>query len=363
MNVAFRDVVPGSPRDGWSYIARVDFQDFDAGPVVLDSGRTHRGTRLAYQTYGTLNAERSNAILFPTPYGGHHTDIEWMIGAECALDPTRYFIVIPNMFGNGLSSSPSNATPPADGNRWPNFTVADNVRVQRRLLHEVFGIERLALAVGWSMGGMQAYHWAALYPGAVQRLAVMCGAAKTSPHNQVFLEGVKATLTADAHYQDGRFVGFPERGLRAMGRVYAGWGMSQTFYRDELWRQAGFSSLEDYLVVNWEGNYLRRDPGNLLAMLWTWQHADISANALYNRDLRAALGAITARALIMPGSTDLYFQVEDSRREVAHMPNAELRVIPSEWGHRAGMPSQNPADARFLNDALRELLLEPDTQP
>ena len=80
---------------------------------------------------------------------------------------------------------------------------------------------------GWSMGGMQAFHWAAMYPGAVHRLAVICGAAKTSPHNQVFIEGVRATLTADAHYQDGRFVGFPERGLRAMGRVYAGWAMSQ----------------------------------------------------------------------------------------------------------------------------------------
>lgn len=334
----------------------MDTKTFDAGSVILDSGRNHRGTHLAYQTYGTLNADKSNAIIFPTPYGGHHTDIEWLIGPDHALDPTRYFIVIPNMFGNGLSSSPSNATSPANGSRWPTFTVADNVRVQRRLLQGVFGIERLALAVGWSMGGMQAYHWAALYPDAVERLAVLCGAAKTSPHNQVFLEGVKATLTTDVHYQDGRFVGFPERGLRAMGRVYAGWAMSQTFYRDELWRQAGFSSLEDYLVTNWEGNYLRRDPGNLLAMLWTWQQADISANELYHGDLSAALGAITARALIMPGATDLYFQVEDSRREVAQMRNAELRVIPSDWGHRAGMPVQNPVDAQFIDAALIELL-------
>lgn len=337
----------------------MDLRHFEAGSVVLDSGRTHRGTRLAYQTYGTLDADRSNAIIFPTPYGGHHTDIEWMIGPDHALDPTRYFIIIPNMFGNGLSSSPSNAVSPANGSRWPDFTVADNVRVQRRLLQEVFGIERLVLAAGWSMGGMQAFHWAALYPDAVERLAVICGAAKTSPHNQVFIEGVRATLTADALYQDGRFVGVPERGLRAMGRVYAGWAMSQAFYRDELWRQAGFSSLEDYLVTNWEGNYLRRDAGNLLAMFYTWQHADISANDLYRGDLAAALGAITARALIMPGATDLYFQVEDNRREVAAMRNAELRVIPSDWGHRAGMPVHNPVDAQFLNDALRELLAHP----
>jgi len=91
-------------------------------------------------------------------------------------------------------------------------------------------------------------------------------------------------------------------------------------------------------------------------MLWTWQHADISANELYNGNLDAALGAITADAIVMPSETDLYFTVEDNRREVARMPKAELRPIPSIWGHRAGNPAQNPDDAKFIDDAVRELL-------
>lgn len=329
---------------------------FEAGNVVLQSGRTCRGAQLAYQTYGTLNADKSNVILFMTPFGAQHTDIEWMVGPDHALNPDKYFIVIPNLFGNGLSSSPSNAAPPANGNRWPYFTIADNVRIQRQMLQHVFGVEKLVMASGWSMGGIQAYHWAALFPDCVERLAVLCGSAKTAPHNQVFLEGVKATLTADAHFQDGRFNGFPERGLRAMGRVYAGWAMSQTFYREELWRQTGCSSLEDYLVTVWEGNYLKRDPDNLLAHIWAWQNADISVNELYHGDFKKALGAITARALIMPSATDLYFQVEDNRRETAMMRHAELRVIPSDWGHRAGMPVNNPEDVRFIDNALSELL-------
>jgi homoserine O-acetyltransferase len=334
----------------------METQTFDAGAVVLQSGLTHRNTRLSYRTYGSLNADRSNVVLWLTPFGAQHTDIAWMVGPGRSLDPDRYFIVTPDLFGNGLSSSPSQAQLPANGSRWPHFTFTDNVRVQRSMLQQTFGIERIALACGWSMGGMQAYHWAALFPQAVDRLAVICGAARTSPHNQVFLEGVKATLTADAHFQDGRFTGFPERGLRAMGRVYAGWAMSQTFYRDELWRQTGCSSVEDYLVSNWEGNFLKRDPDNLLAHIWTWQHGDISANELYRGDLGAALAAIQARALILPSATDLYFQVEDNRREVAAMPRAELRVIPSDWGHRAGMPVNNPVDQAFIERALAELL-------
>jgi homoserine O-acetyltransferase len=334
----------------------METQFFDAGDVLLQSGRTSRGTRLAYQTYGTLNAEKTNAIIWMTPFGAHHTDVEWMVGPGRALDPTQWFIVIPNLFGNGLSSSPSNAVMPANGSRWPRFTIADNVHVQRRLLTEVFGIERVALAGGFSMGGLQAYHWAALYPAAVQNLAVLCGAAKTSAHNKVFLEGVRATLTADSHYQDGHFVGFPDRGLRAVGRVYAGWALSQTFYRDELWRTMGFSSVEDYLVSAWEGSMLKRDPDNILAHLWAWEHADISANELYNGDFNGALAAISARAIIMPGATDLYFQVEDNRREVARMRHAELRVIPSDFGHRAGNPISSAEDTRFIDAALRELL-------
>jgi homoserine O-acetyltransferase len=340
----------------------MDYKIFEAGNVVLQSGLTCRNARLAYQTYGSLNAERSNVILLMTPFSAQHMDIEWQIGADRAFDPARWFIVIPNMIGNGLSSSPSNAAPPFNGSRYPHFTAADNVRIQRRMLQEVFGITRLALATGWSMGGIQAYHWAALFPDSVERLAVICGAAKIAPHNHVFLEGVKAALTADSHFQDGRFNGIPERGLRAMGRIYAGWAMSQTFYRDELWRQTGCSSLEDYLINGWEGNFLRRDADNLLAHIWTWQHADISANEIYNGDFAAALGAITARALIMPCATDLYFQVEDNRREVAHMRQAELKVIESDWGHRAGMPAQHKPDADFIDAALQALLAAPAGQ-
>jgi homoserine O-acetyltransferase/O-succinyltransferase len=333
-----------------------DYEIFEAGDVVLQSGLTYRRACLAYKTYGALDAAKANAIVYPTSYGAQHYDLEWAISPDKALDPNKYFIVIMNKFGNGLSSSPSNTPPPFDQARWPHFTMTDNVRVQQRLLHEVFGIERVKLVYGFSMGAQQAFHWGALFPDRVARIAAICGSAKTSPHNLVFLEGVKAALTADPAWQDGWFATQPVRGFRAMGRVYAGWGLSQAFYREEEWRKLGFSSLEDFLVGGWEANFRRRDANDLLAMLWTWQHADISANELYDGDLGRALGAIAADALVMPCNTDLYFTVEDNRREVARMPRAELRPIPSIWGHRAGNPAQNPADAKFLDDAVRELL-------
>lgn len=335
-----------------------DQQTFELGDFALQSGITLTGARLVYKTYGELNADKSNAVLYPTSYSAQHGDIDWLIGPEGVLDPTNAFVVIPNMFTNGLSSSPSNTPLPLSQGRFPPVTLYDNVMAQERLLREVFGIERLALVYGWSMGGQQAYHWGALFPERVARICVVCGSAKTAPHNQVFLEGVKATLTADAAYRDGWFHEPPIRGLRAMARVYAGWALSQAFYREDTWRSLGFPSLEDFLIHGWEANFLRRDANDLLAQIGTWQRADISANERYEGDLSRALGAITAKALVMPGETDLYFRVADNAREVALMPNAELRPIPSIWGHRAGNPRDNPTDAAFLREAVQELLAD-----
>lgn len=311
---------------------------------------------LAYKTYGTLAPDKSNVILYPSSYGAHHTDIDWLIGRDRVLDPERYFIVIPNQFGNGLSTSPSNLAEPFGTGRSPIFTHWDNVQAQERLLRERFGVTHVRLVYGWSMGGQQALHWSAIFPDRVAAICAVCTSARTSPHNKVFLEGIRATLTADGAWRDGRFIERPVRALRAFGRVYAGWAMSQALYRDRIWSTIGFASLEDYLARAWEGNFLRRDAHDLLSMIDTWMQSDISDNPIYNGDLAKALGAIRAKSIIMPSTTDLYFTVADSEIETRMMPNAELRPIESIWGHRAGNPIQCAADEAVLREAVRELL-------
>lgn len=122
--------------------------------------------------------------------------------------------------------------------------------------------------------------------------------------------------------------------------MYAGWALSQAFYREGVYLEQGCSSLEDYLLAFWEGNYVFKDANDLLAMIWTWQHAmiwtwqhaDIGVTPGLGGRLEAALGVIEARAIVMPGETDLYFTVEDNEYEVSRMTNAELRPIPSIWG-------------------------------
>lgn len=315
---------------------------FDCGDVLLQRGGTLKQAKIVYKSFGTLAPGRDNVIVYPTSYSAHHTDIEWLVDVNHCLDPSRYFIVIPNMFTNGLSTSPSNY----DG-EFPQVTAYDNVTQQRRLMNELFGVERVKMVYGWSMGAQQAYHWAALFGASVERIVVNCGSARTAPHNFVFLEGVRTTLQAART---------PQEGLRAMGRIYAGWALSQTFYRREMWRGLGFASLEDFLVRSWEANFLRRDMRDLLAQLWTWQHADISANDLYRGDLQMALAGIKAKVLLMPSATDLYFQTDDNRAELPHLKQGKLAEIPSVWGHRAGNPRDIKEDAAFIDRQVEALL-------
>ncbi len=321
---------------------------FDVGDLPLDSGGVLPGARLSWKTHGALSPAGDNAILYPTSYGAQHQELEWLIGPDGVLDPTRWFVIQADQFAGGLSTSPS------DTPDYPALvTAGDNVRAQARML-DAWGIGGLACVYGWSMGGLQAYHWAALFPGRVARIVVNCGVARTAVHNQVFLDSLMAVLEAAPEWLGGgRFSAEPRAALRAFARIYASWALSQDFYRAGLHLTAlGAPDLETFLVDGWERRYDNKAAANLYAQLKTWHAADIAGGG----DLPAALRAITARVLLLPGETDLYFRVADNVAELPHLAHAELRPIPSVWGHRAGNPVQNPADQAFLRHAVHAWL-------
>lgn len=328
---------------------------FPLGNVKLQSGAILNNAQIAYATYGTLNAEADNVVLLPTFYTGTHIRNEPLFGPGRAIDPARHFIVSVNLFGNGYSSSPSNSAPPQVGPGFPHVTIFDNVACQHRLLTEGLGVCKIALVLGWSMAAMQAYQWAAQYPDMVEAILPYCGAARCSALNYAFLDGPKAALQADAAWDGGNYSQPPEKGLRAFGRVYVSWAYSYRFFRDGLYRQLGFATLEEF-VQDWENDHLRWDANDLIAKIWTWQHGDISDNEIYRGDFKRALQSIRARAIIMPCSTDQYFVPEANAAEIAFMPCAELRVFDSPWGHCVASPGRLPEFERALDEAAAKLL-------
>tara|TARA_B100000575_G_C23083294_1_gene624196 strand:- start:202 stop:1347 length:1146 start_codon:yes stop_codon:yes gene_type:complete len=332
--------------------------EFKLGDYKLDSGVVLADAILGYETHGELNADRSNVILYPTWYTGRHMDNRAAIGEGRALDPTKYFIIVPDMFGNGLSSSPTNTPSPHDRGRFPLTTTYDNIRAQKRLCEEVFGIKRIRSVVGFSMSAQQAFHWGAVYPDMVQSIAPICGTAKTSPHDWLHLEGMKRALQADSNWAGGNYEKPPEAGLRAFHTVSCGWFLSQTYFRNGKYKN--FLGTKAETVADFIENVISlfsyNDANNLLAMLATWQSADVSNHSKFGGDLAKALGAIRCPAMVMPCDNDLYFPPEDNEIEVSMMPNAEFRLIKSDAGHLAGFPGFDAEADAFVDQGVIDLL-------
>lgn len=235
------------------------------------------------------------------------------------------------------------------------------------------GVKHARAVLGWSMGAGQTFQWATQYPDFMDLIAPFCGAAKTSFHNRAMLEGVKSALyAAKGTSSEGvgkqrlssdepHYVRFTEKskqvGLKALGRVYSGWGFSQAFYREKLYETAlGFKDIDDFMVNFWEAWACSKDPENMLVMANTWQNGDCSLQEPYNGDFRKAMQGIKAKALVLPAKTDLYFPPEDSEIEVRNMSPGvgTLKVFPSIWGHWAGGPGDSKEDVKWLDEQLRE---------
>jgi homoserine O-acetyltransferase len=279
---------------------------FDLGDFPLESGEVLQGAFLIYRMLGRLSPARDNCILLPSYYSGTDTSYDPIIGPGRALDPERYFIVLTNMFGNGVSASPSTMTNSCAGAGFPKVTIRDNAAAQHRLLSEQFGISKLKLA---------------------------------------FLEGVSAALRADAAYEGGRYSAPPETGLRAFGRVYAGWAYSAEFFRERLYEGLGYADLEAFLK-GWEDDHLEHHATDLLAVLHAWRHADTGK----------ALADITARTVLMPCDTDTYFTVRETELEAAEIGHAEVKVLHSPYGHCAGAPGRFDTEAREIETEMQRIL-------
>ena len=328
-----------------------DHKTFSLGDFTLTGGGILRDAQLAYQTYGVQSEAGDNVVVMPTFYTGSHHRNEGFFGSGRALDPARHFIVSVNLFGGGISSSPSNSQL-QPGAAFPEISFQDNIRAQHALLTEGLGVSRIALVLGWSMAGCQAYHWATQYPDMVEAILPFCASAKTSPHNFVFLEGVKAALCADPVFNDGTYEQQPIEGLKAFGRVYAGWAFSQAFYRNGRYRDIGYDRVTA-LLDDWaEDHAANWDANDLLCKLGTWQRGDISAGG----DFEAALRSIQAKAILMPCAQDLYFPPEDNAFEAEHMPRAQFLPVESEFGHCAASPGADPVFEAALDENIRSLL-------
>jgi homoserine O-acetyltransferase len=344
------------PAAGAFQAPQLERHEFVIRDFHTESGVVLPEAHIVYTTLGTLNPAGDNAVLLPSHYMANVNGYNWLIGSkDRALDPSRDFLVLTELFGNGRSSSPSNTPEPFHGPRFPVTTIRDNVEAVHRLLVEQLKVAHMHAVVGFSMGAEQAFQWAVSYPAFMDAIVATSGTAKCYPHGYVRLEGQIAALTTDPAWKNGDYDAPPSKGLEAFGVVWAGWLYSQEWWRQELWRRGARPGTT--FEQEWQQfrTAFRADANDYILQARTWQRHDVGTTPEFGGDTERALRSIKARVLYMPSETDLYFPLTDARYEQAFIPRVTFTSIPSLWGHTAGAGS-NPADLKFLNDHVAAFL-------
>ena len=176
----------------------------------LESGSTIQNCRLGYRTFGALDAAKDNAVLFPMWFTGRSGDVGVLVGPGPGhfVDTSKYFVIVVDPFGNGVSSSPSNSTG-QHGTAFPVFTIRDMVHAEERLVRETLHLNHLHAVVGQSMGGMQAFEWAVDAPAMMDKVVPVVGTPQLTSYDLFLLSAEKQALETDPGYMGGRYIHNP----------------------------------------------------------------------------------------------------------------------------------------------------------
>jgi len=182
------------------------FAEFDV--CRLDSGQVIKHCRIVYRTFGALNQQCSNAVLFPTWYNGRTEYLMGFVGADRLVDPTRYFVVLIGALGDGVSSSPSNSST-QHGAAFPAITIRDMVNAEHRLATEVLRLSHVHAVMGISMGGVQTFEWAVDYPEFMDKLVPVVGTPQLTSYDLLNWDVLAKAIDSDPAYQHGRYTQEP----------------------------------------------------------------------------------------------------------------------------------------------------------
>jgi homoserine O-acetyltransferase/O-succinyltransferase len=329
-------------------------QQYKIGDLKLESGETIQDFQITYVTHGTLNAQKTNAILMVTAISGNHHRLDFLIGPGKALDPTKYFIVATDAIGNGLTSSPSNnqAQPRMS---FPRFTIRDMVTSQHKLMTEHLKIPHVLAVIGPSMGGMQALQWGVSQPDFMDSLVALVPLAKTPAWSVVVMEASRKAIMLDPAWNGGNYTSPPVNGIR-LWRDILGFlaARAPEMYRYQFPNQA---DVLPWLKTQEDAQIPLFDANDWIYQTWAYDAHDVGTTPGMNGDYVKALRAIKAKTLILAGQKDLlnpeWEPLEASRyiRDVRY-----VTIRPEAVTGHASAGGLFPADVDFLNVEITSFL-------
>lgn len=377
-----RPLVPASAA--WREGDPVGHRQFaDLGDLDLESGERLPGVRLAYETWGELDADRSNAVLVvhaltgdshvTGPAGEGHPTAGWwsdLVGPGAPIDTEKWFVVAPNVLG-GCQGSTGPASDAPDGHPWgsrfPLLTVRDQVEAEARLADHL-GIDRFALVIGASMGGHRALEWAVSYPDRVARVAAVATCAATSGDQVASFHTQVAAITGDPRYRNGDYYDAadgdgPDAGLslarqiahqtyRSAEELDTRFGRIPQGGEEPL--EGGRFAVQSYLDHHGDKLARRFDANSYVLLTRTMITHDLGRD---RGGVEAALAQVTARALVVAVDSDRLFTREQAERIAAGIRHSgPVRVVRSPFGHDGFLIEHDQVGAlvsAFLTDRIR----------
>jgi homoserine O-acetyltransferase/O-succinyltransferase len=347
-------------------------------PLSLRSGASLTGYTLVYETYGTLNAERSNAVLVCHALNASHhvagmyegvdgsKNIGWwdnMVGPGKPLDTERFFVIGVNNLGSCFGSTgPMHANPATGkpyGAEFPVVTVEDWVQAQARLA-DALGIEQFAAVMGGSLGGMQALAWSMIFPKRLRHCVVIASTPKLSAQNIAFNDVARQSILTDPDFHGGDYYAHgvvPKRGLRVARMVghityLSDDSMAEKFGRDLRNGDYQFSFGVDFEIesyLRYQGDKFSEyfDANTYLLITKALDYFDPAREC--GDDLSKALACTQAQFLLVSFTTDWRFSPERSREIVQALVNNKRRVSYAEIDAPHGHDAFLLEDQRYMN--------------
>lgn len=310
---------------------------------TFEGGRTLTGVRIGYAVHGVLDDTGSNAVLLMPGTTNTRHSADGYIGPGNALDPAIDCIIAVDAIGAGTSSQPSDGL----GGDFPAYTIRDMVRLHAALLEEL-GITRLKAVVGASMGAFQALEWLVNYPGIAERAVLLVPAARAGTIFRAIVATMIEIIALDPDWNEGRYDRQPLAGLRAAGRAYFPWTVTDQFLETrprEVVEDALRSRIR--LTADWDAwNVIRRYQAS----------ASHDVAAPFGGDMARALSRIDMPVLLLPSTSDRLLALDSAREIARHVSRAVYHEIPSEWGHLAWRAIPGSAETRFITDKIKNFM-------